>query len=430
MCKTLDIIKTGIKDIKNHRKSNVISFLLIFISLIVYLGVNSHSRSITNEINKSVNFFEGRIVVALLYEDEYEETLSYFKELYGDDERVREIREYAYTRLVEWKDTMDILYVESTKFPIFGFYEAVLDFDYKGEKREPKKDEIILPRYICDIGIYDTTNIGNADELIGETIVVEYSSLDRRDTREYEFKVIGTYDNLEARMSDYKGIVNTQIMLDIKDIEDKAEELAEEELKIELGDDYDEGYEYIKDRLFSVYVKEGYDVDEFIKEVGDKTNHRVHFSRNKEIVGSVEGYYKYIIVIGSIVSLMLLFIGIINIIVSSINEVKSRKWEFALKMSMGYTKRDIILTFFVEKFVNLVKALLLAIFTVGLYCIIITYISRNFLEYWKRGYLYIIYPDNMLIALFLVFIAGLIGVLVARLGINEINIAKELKSEE
>lgn len=420
MCKFIDILKSGIQDLNAHRKNNVIAFVLVFLSIVVYLGINAHYKSMNSEMQKTIDFFEGRILIASSMEENLEEDISYLEEMYGNDERVREIKPFVAMRTVKWLDTSEVLYTDSADMSLFGIYEAVFDYDYKGEKREPSENEIILPRYLCNIGIYDDKNIGNADELIGKTIKIEYTSLHRRYCKEYEFTVIGTYNNLEARTSDCMGIVNTQVMLNIKKMEDKEIE--------EIEEGYGEDYEKVG--MFSVYVKEGYDVEEFKEEVFEKTGGRIIFIRNMYLSPSVEGYYKYIIVIGSIVSLMLLFIGIINIIVSSINEVKSRKWEFALKMSMGYTKRDIILTFFVEKFVNLVKALLLAIFTVGLYCIIITYISRNFLEYWKRDYLYIIYPDNMLIALFLVFIAGLIGVLVARLGINEINIAKELKSEE
>ncbi len=425
-----DIVQSGLQDLNNQRKRNRISMILIFFSLVVYIGINSYMNSYEDSINASINFFESRILIKSVKEDDIGKEVELLQKLYGADERVREIVVSTPARTVEWLDAFDILYMDAVRLDIFGAYEAVLDYDYKGEKKLPEKDEIIMPRYLCDIGIYDTKNLGDGDSLIGKTIKLKYESPGKSEVAEYEFKVIGTYDNIQARTSSSLGIVNFEILNEIQKMRNDEDERAEDEiielLMQETGEELD--YEFYRKLFYSIYINEDYDINAFMNEVYEKTG--IQLERYKLLDGSLEGYLEYVILIGNLVSGMLLMIAVINIIISSVNEVKDRKWEFALKMSMGYERKDIICTFFVEKLGNFIKALLLAIFVVGVYCVAITHITQNYLEYWKREYIYTIYPENIVVAFILVFMAGMIGTLVGRVSINSINVAKELKAGE
>ncbi len=427
MCKLKDIILSGLQDLKSQKKRNRISFILIFLSLVTYIGVNSHINSVSDGLNASMEFLESRIIIDTVQEGMAEERLALLEELYGDDERVRQMSLCTTEISLEWIQASDVLYTDSARVPTLGCYDAVLDYDYEGEKRIPEENEIILPRYLCEVGIYDTKNLGDGDALIGQTIKMRYETPNNVHSQTIEFKVIGTYDNLKARSSGCICFINPQLALDLQELKYDDDVQSQEELKMIFGD---EAYEVTKDECYSIYVEEGYDVDAFIEEIYEATDGEILFMRYKMLDDSMIGYFEYVIQIGNLISVMLLFVAVINIIISSINEVKDRKWEFALKMSMGYTRNDIIGIFFVEKLVNLIKALLLSVLVVGLYSIVVTFISRTLLEYWKREYLYIIYPQNVVIAIFLVVITGLIGTLVARITIKDINVAKELKSGE
>ena len=421
-----DIIKTGIQDLKSHRKTNVISFVLIFLSLTVYLGVNSYCKSINDEIDKSVNSFVSRIIFETCLEEQYESVEKLIFDEYSKDKRVREVSEFYFECETSWLDTEEYVHTKDNYLHILNCFEAVFDYDYKGEKKKPDVDEIIIPRYMFDIGVYDEKNFFNGDELIGKTIKLQYSTYNDLDRLDYEFKVIGTYDNLEARTKSTLSFVNLDVMLEIKEMDDKAD--LELNLLLNEGLPVEEQYIPEPQRYFAMYVKESEDVDKFINDIKDETE-LVNPDRYVMADPTVIGYYEYVAGIGNLISILLLLIGVVNIIISSLNEVKERKWEFALKMSMGYTRSDITKVFFIEKLINLFKALVLSIITVGLFCAGITCYSKMFLEYWKKTYLYLVYPDNVVIAIVVVSLTALISVIAARESIKNIEVAKELKSD-
>lgn len=432
MCSIKDIISAGFQDLKAWKKRNRISLILFFLTLVVYIGINSYVNTIEEDCYVVENTLASRICTVLLgSEQEVQEFCDMMNDNYGDDERVREVLPMSLHTFVKWVDAKEILYVQNATMDIRSCFEAVLDYDYKGEKRIPKENEIIAPRYLCDIGMYDSKNLGDGDELIGRTIKVNFETSRGLYNKEYEFKVIGTYDNIKTRDAGNIFYVNPQIPVDLKNLQndEDIEEIDEimEELTEELGEEI--VLESQRKYYVGVYVNEGYDIDAFIDELY-KENEKYFMGRYRFVEPTLVSYYSYIRFVGNIISMMILIVAIINIIISSINEVNDRKWEFALKMSMGYRKKDIVSIFFVEKLVNLIKALALATFIVFLFCVEATYISRNFLEYWKRDYVYTLSFGNIAIAVVLIIFAGLIGTLVANAKIGQIEIASELKAGE
>ncbi len=425
MCKFIDIIKCGLEDLKAQKKRNRISLILVFLSLITYIGVNSYINSINNSIEASMNALDARVASYNVEEGCLEQDLAMLHSLYDDDERIKEIFQCVPHTTIKWIDASDVLYVNASDISINACYGAVFEYGYKGEEKIPDECEIIMPRYLCEVGIYDEKNMGDGDALIGQKIKLKYITDSGLYSKQYEFEVIGTYDNILSRSVGCIGFVNYQIPLELRELNyDDEEKNIDEILEI------DPNYKVIRGKYIGIYVAEGYDIDEVIKDISKDTDGKVNLLKHRIINPTVEGYYQYIMQIGNIISVMLLIIAIINISISSLNEVRDRKWEYSLKMSMGYTKRDIVGIFFVEKLANLMKALILVIFTVGVYCLVATYISQHYLEYWKREYVYTIYPVNVIIAMILIIMAGLIGTLVAKNAIGDINIAKELKSGE
>lgn len=427
MNKLKDIIQIGLLDLKSHKKNNIISLILVFMSLVIYIGVNSHINSLQDNVNGILNCLDSRLLIGWVEEGKEKEAVKELKSLFGNDERIREITVCTLGMDFKWHDTEDILYTDSGNVMVLGCYEAVLDYNYKGEKKIPNENEVILPRYLYEIGIYDEKNIGNTDDLIGKNIKLSYETPNGMFKEKFEFKVIGTYDNIKSRASNCIFFVNHEIPVRLHKLRLDEEEENVEELKLIFNDPE---YEVSREQRIGIYVTEGYDREEVLKEIEKVTEGKMHFSEYKVLDPSLEGYWKYVIQVGNIVSVMLLLISVINIAISSINEVKNRKWEMALKMAMGYTQSKIICIFFVEKLANMIKALLLALFVVSLYCIGLTYISNNYLEYWKREYVYMISVENVFVAVILVFMAGMIGMLAGRMAIKNINVSENLKLGE
>lgn len=424
--KCKDIISSGIQDLKAQRKKNRVSFLLIFLSLIVYIGVNSTMDSIKNGIYDGTKGNKDRFLYVST-SDTWETAYEYTQKKYGDDERVEEIvvgilgMPFFYLQ-----DAEELFGVEEQELSISTFYEPIFDYGYKGEKREPEYDEIILPRYIYDMGIYTDKQYLNCDKLIGETLTFKYKIWDCGEDVEYKLKVIGTYDNISVAYSDLGIIGNRQFTRDIFDLQYTY---ADEYFIKEYGEIDDSFY---REYAVLMFIKQGYDIDEVCREMNaaavDDTDDSIHITTHVWHSEDITSYYDYIAMMGTIISFMILIIAVINIIISSISEVKHRKWEFALKMSMGYRRKDIISIFAVEKIVNVLKALGVALVTLLLYSVVLTYYYKNLMEFWKRSYIIKIAAGDVIIGMVLVVMAAMMGVITARFLIGNIKIAETLKS--
>lgn len=432
MCKKKDILLSGLQDLKTQKKKNRISMMLMFLSLIIYIGVNSTVDSINRNVHDVLNCLEARIATTTESAEDTENVLDTLKEKYGDDKRIKDIFISTDDTSVEWVNVQDILFVDSQQINFDCFNTQVLEYGYNGERKAPDMDEVIIPKYLYDVGVYDLYTYADGDKLIGETLEFEYKTYYGDYSEKYRLKVIGTYDNIKARRVDCHFYVNGAISIGINDLNYLEKKGREEEYRKEIEELFGEGAgeEYTTEKYghVSVYVSENYDMDEMIQEIAKETG--IVLMKNVILDEELQGYFQYVVVVGNTVSFMLLIIAMINIIISSISEAKSRKWEFALKMSMGYTKKDVISVFLVEKLANMLRAVLLSLFVLVIYSIIITYAYQNLFEYWKKSYTIILNIENIAIAMGLAVLAGLAGVLAGRIFIREINVAETLKAGE
>ncbi len=425
-----DIILCGLQDLKSQRRKNRISFLMIFLSLVSYIGVNSTIDGIDKGMYNSVEGHYNRLLHIWAGDETWLEKYQYICNKYGEDERVDEIVVGAMDFYqLEWTNVQEMFGVDRVRVELCTFYDALLTSNYKGDRRMPENDEIILPRYIYNEGIYDEYTCYNCDELIGETITYVMNPFDTGE-RVYEFKVIGTYDNI-SKVTMYHSFLNSEVVKGMMDTYYDARNKWIDELIEEygsVGNTKRKGYE-----IYMV-IKDGYDIDvvceDIFTEVFEETNESVLVSKQLEMSEEVVGYYDYIKVIGNIVAFLFLVVAIINIIISAVSEVKQRGWEFSLKMAMGYTKKDIIRIFSVEKLANAVKALILSVAVLLIYSKVLTYYYQNMEVYWKRSCMITINPLDVVIATILVTLASFMGIITARFLISNINISKSLKKGE
>ena len=426
-----DIIGCGLQDLRTQRKRNRISFFLLFMSLVLYIGVNSTMKSIDRGVYDSMNGHYNR----LLYNpggNEWEENYDFIVEKYGNDERVEEIFTGAidlFEPTLKWIDVESIFGVEYINPRVGTFYNAVLTSDCKGEIRKPEYGEIILPRYIYDEGIYNEYTCYDCDELIGKTITFSFNPFEMG-KREYKFKVIGTYDNI-TKVTMYNCYMNPEQMREMLDFYFDTRNTWIDEQKeagVDIGNTKRKGY-----GIYMV-IRDGYDIDkvaeEMHNEVFSESNENIFLNKQLQRSEEIASYNKYIQYTGNVVSFMCLVVAIMNILISAIREVKDRAWEFSLKMAMGYRRKDVILIFTVEKLANTIKAFVVSIITLLLYSGVLTYYYRNMEVYWKRDYNITIEMADVIVALFLAFLASMMGVVLARFLISNINITKNLRKGE
>lgn len=431
-----DVLNSGIQDLKAQRRKNVISFILICMSIVIYVGVNSTINGMEKGAYDVVNGHGTRILYTEANGD-FEERFEYVMQKYGNDDRVQEIYTgISYYIGMVWYGCENVLGVEKNDMFFSTAYYSIFNYDYKGEKRLPEYDEIILPRYIYEYGIYDEYNCATTDDLIGKTLTFKNEAYKYGESglEEHKLKVIGTYDNISKVLHHYVILANQDFMNDIYDV--YYQRMLEKN-----PPEYDEEGNVIggakKSERVYLFIKEGNDVVKVYNEINAdlKQEFKVHPLDNALeymviLDPEVKSYYYYIIAVGNIVSLFLLCIAVINIFISSISEVKDRRWEFALKRAMGYEYRDIVKIFAVEKIVNVLKAIGVSLFVLFLYSGALTYYNKNELEYWKASWVITIDLQTTITSIIAVVIVALMGVVVANMTMSNINISDTLKAGE
>ena len=428
-----DVIGCGIIDLRAQRKSNRIAFILIFLSIVIYVGVNSTIHGIINGTINTVSGHDTRILFMNGVGDA-EEEYKLIVEKFGDEEYVQEI----YTGIanlgsMRWYDTIDFLGQYEQDILVTSSYESLFNYDYKGERRMPEYDEVILPRYIYNMGIYDEYSYANGDELIGKTLTFKNEAFlyEGEEGEEYKLKVIGTYDNVTKTYHNNMIFVNEEYMTDIMRVHN--ERMVEYNNK--MGGEPMTEDDIIPDKSVFIFIKEGYNINEVWEKMDAIM--REELNEDDEVIErfcyfdpEVEGFYYYVIAVGNLVSIILLFLAVVNILISSISEVKNRNWEYALKMSMGYSRSDIVKIFAVEKVANALKALGTSLIILFMYAKLLTYYNQNMEVYWKHSWIITVDIKSSLIAMVLIIMAALTGVVVASFSIKKIKVAKTLKAGE
>lgn len=285
-----------------------------------------------------------------------------------------------------------------------------------------------MPRYIYQLGKYDEKTYYDGEKLVGKSIQLVLNDFYGEPMKNFQVKVVGTYDNMETRISEDSLYVNQDFIEDIRKMDFDMEIAYADEFRREaeaMGMDPNT-YNPVYEQRVGIYVNTKYDIDEVLKDINEETG--LHFTKNISVEVETEGFFGYIAFVANVVSFLLLVIAFLNIVISSMNEVKSREWEFALKLSMGYTYKDIIKIFFVEKAINMAKSLLVSLTIVFIGCIGGTMIIDIIAGRYSSMLGFSLDIEYAILALMLVIIAAFSGVISAKNSIRNVEVAQVLKS--
>lgn len=427
MCKFKDIIKSGYEDFHAQKKRNRISFVLIMMSLLVFVGVNSAVNSIVKCANSTIYYPEARIAMCT-YMEEDGDVLAQVKEFFKDDKRVKDVFKTADYTEMKWQNTQEYFGVDEVQVEIESFCTPILDYVDKNSIKELEYDEVLVPKYIYEFGKYDEHTYYDGKKLVGKTIELVYCDFGGKEIKTFEVKIVGTYDNIATRIGGDSIFVNQDFLEEVYMLSYGAELSNTEDFKqemIEMGMDPDT-YVVNLQRKVGIYISEKYDIDEVLSDIHNETG--LYFSKSIAVSEETYGFYGYVAFVANLVSFMLLIIAFLNIVISSINEVKARKWEFALKLSMGYTYKDIISIFFVEKVVNMLKSFVVSLVIIAVFSGAATLILHKLLGRYGRILSFGLDVKYVALAIGLVIVAAFSGVISGRNSIKNIEVAEVLKS--
>ncbi|AOY77585.1 ABC transporter permease [Clostridium formicaceticum] len=184
----------------------------------------------------------------------------------------------------------------------------------------------------------------DGEDFIGKTITVEFYATDWtihpfKDIRpfKYAFEVVGVYD-ISQNLNE-----GCDVYIPPNDLQYIVEKIENESIYIDT-----DGYENLgKSIAFIVDDKSN------INKVENKIMRETGLmSRRLSSIGPIGDIVKYILIVGSIVSIIVLIIGLINISLSTLKAVKKRTGEIGLLKAIGYTNKNIMMILSLEAFVT------------------------------------------------------------------------------
>lgn len=431
-----------------QRKYSRLTLIFMSLAVIIFVVVNSIVGSIRDSVQSLLDKPMGRVLFTVDFAEEMGEVYSQLKEYTGDSDMAGDIFVSSPPQNFAWKDSGETLGRENEEVSFYPYYNQLGEYICDGQAEKPEYGEVILPKYIYGMGIYDDYNYADTGSLVGKEITIIVKDADTGESMEETMKVKGTYDNIKSQCQTYF-LVNDRQMVDWycfthqptqEQIMEVEEQIAQQQK--EMGEEFqksiDELYggdveaykrEYLGIQTYvCVFVNEEYDIEEAGEMLEDLSG--MVWFREIELDSSLMLYFEFIIYMGNLISLLLLAASFSNILIMVSSEVARRKGEFALKRAMGYTLGNIFSVFSVGKFFCFIKASIYAVIITGILILGGNYLIQNIFPFYLR-YIHLFYEFRVvLISVAVAAVGTFIGMMTAVPMIKGIDMASVLKREE
>ena len=446
--KIREIIRQGAEEERCQRKYSRLTLVFMSLAVIVFVVVNSIAGSVRDSVESLLDRPMGRVLYTVGFKEEMEEAYSQLQISLAGSDIIGDIFFSSPSKTFEWKDSGDVVGKEKENAEFYPFYNRLSDYICDGQAVKPEYGEVILPKYLYGMGIYDDYNYADTGELVGKEITIIVDNADTGERMEEILKVVGTYDNIKSQCQTYF-LINDRQMVDWYCFAHQVteEQIAAAEEKIaqqqeELGEEFqkaiDEFYggdieaykkEYLGIQTYvCVYINQGYDMEEARELFQDIVGQTGLYELEPD--SSLMLYLEFIIYMGNLISLLLLAAAFANILIMVSSEVRRRKGEFALKRAVGYTLGNIFAIFSAGKFFCFIKASLYAVVITGILILGGNYIIQSVFPFYLR-YIRLSYDFMVILLSAAVAAAGtLAGMLTAVPMIIRIDMASVLKREE
>ena len=341
-----ELIRLALLDEKSKRKSQRLISILTVLSVSIFLLIHAFLGSVIQGSENIINKPLGRVVFLPLSSGEQEPQMEEIRKKLETKEYVDEIYWHTGVTNAEWenakvtgKQKVDVNLVSE----IQSLQKYIVDGD--GHLSE---GEILIPKYLYDMGIYDEYTYADGGELVGKTLNFQVTGQYVQETREYSFVVAGTYDNINSacvnNMFFISGDDSMELFLFVKCEGQEAyiEEVTQgydmsEEAKAEMLQNY----------MVGISLKPGYDLKKASEEIESCTGIAAFpfMTYNENLVL----FYTLIIEVADLLMIMFAVTAVIMFFVMLAGELKTLKNQFAIRTACGYTLRQQIGMYIVEK---------------------------------------------------------------------------------
>ncbi len=331
-------------NIKGRKRIGSIISILFFVTLFVYLLVNSLGDSVDGLVRKTEEMPCARTLIVRDYGEMPED----FLELCENMEHVEEVLVYGDVSA----DAIGLDEKERQNIRVHSYTGAYEEYIIKG--RAPGENEILLPHYM---NISTEGNYHDGSQYIGKTITVFVENYNNEE-ESYTYTVSGTYDNIYAMLGNETMFVSPKAAVEMKKYSYiGGKEYAEKYMEANPGIMY-MGTEYIQE--YAIVVDKYRNIDKVdneickIYEYGASVEQDVSDNELRKVFDVAE------IVVVILTTLLLIAVFILMFITIG-NDIGNRKKEMAVYMVQGYTRKQLVKILGMEYALGLSPVLLLAI---------------------------------------------------------------------
>ena len=427
-----DFIKTLFSLAKLDEKCRVNStralFFLIMLSFFFFLTINSFVSSIVENLESIIYKPYGRVVNIIAGTDTYEEKMEQYQKLFSEEPGIGQIFWHTSVLAVIWNNS-DILGVQSQDIMVTSKIEAIDKYLSDGSA-ELEKGEILIPKYLFGMGKYNEYTFADGKELVGKDILLTVKNSYTEESKEYTFRVAGTFNNLKASTGNNIFCLNEGDALELYEyINCYNEDIWINEILKGLGQEDDkETYESLrKNHYIGFYINEGYSISEVSEKI-EQISQEIcfpFFQRDNTLIE----FYKFIIYLSNIIVVILGAAALIILLVSVMRDLKSRYGQIAMRYACGYRISFQLLSFLTEKIGILLKA---AAAAAGLTVILLlagNYIIQNIMPFYQRNIVLSMNWKALLCMIFGMLAGAMLCIVFSLRGMLKLNITATLKKE-
>lgn len=424
----IELFRLALLDYKSQIKHSRMLFFLISITMTVFLCIHSLAGSVRDNLTDIIYTPFGREF--LVWVDGYQNGKENLEKIFADKEWVGDIVIHMGLTQAEWDD------IEGRNDIVFNAYISTLEeYIVFGETGSPKRGEIILPKYLYAMGDKNQYQYIDGSDYVGKTIHITVRSAYTDHEKEYVFKVKAAYDNIRSMCPENMFCLNEEDAVDIYQYHYMT---GEDEYIESIRQQYPDEPDYFYDALRTQYnigigVKAGYDFETASKMIADVSR------ENIEEIGFLDtffnedsngiNYMEFIIFLSDIMSLLLAGAAIVSMILMFAADMRRRKYDFALRYSIGYTVTRQTVLYGMEKLVIFAKAAAAALLITGLCIVGGNYIIQNKAPFYRRSIVLSYDWAIAAVTLAVVFLCCMFCVLCAAFKIRRIHMAEALKEE-
>ena len=415
-------INISIKNIVRNKKNTLKIFSITLFSFILFILTTSLSGSLNDFIKNSIlNTIEHRTIMIDYSSVQNINIENKINNLLKNDSSIVEFYEYEPPIAGDIKNSKELFNNNNNNAIslISGFEQKMPDIIEGNLFNNNDQNVGIIPKNFDPTGTNqvefkkESINYLDGKDFLGKTMTIEFKNpIDELSGFEYSFKVIGVYDSINN--NDFPSGVYISYN-DLKIINEKYNNMIDEHY-IDNSNDF---------KTLIALV----DNHTSVKNVVNKLRGEGIDAFPKSTVGLLNELYKTIIYIGTIISIVIFIISIINISLNHVNDLKKRQSELGMLKAFGYKNRQLKKIIIYESTIINIFSLFIGLVVCKFIFLLLNTIVKNYLSIYMSDLNFEINFISIIIGIFIMIFSIILSNLKSISYITNLDPIRSIKSK-